>query len=116
MKERTVIERIGEYLGPIDWTYDFTQHNWGSNRGGINPDIVTPAMEMLRQIESPGRWRVMMYQNYHEVLRVGMYDGWPFWKPTPSVLVSGALGAEWHPFYNIQAVERVPEQRPVGGE
>ena len=109
MKTRMVQERIGEYLGPVDWSYDFTQHNWGTNRGGINPSIVTPAMSMLRQLEEcPLKWSAMIYQSLHDVLRVGMYDGWPFWKPTPSVLLSGTLGPEWHPFYTIQSIERRP--------
>lgn len=110
MKTRLVEERIGEYLGPIDWSYNFTQHNWGSGHGGINPDIVTPAMAMLKQLEQPGRWQVMMYQNYDEVLCVGMYDGWPFWRPVPSVQTRTWLGPEWHPFYSIQAVERLRDK------
>jgi len=108
MKTRMVEERIGEYLGPIDWSYDFTQHDWGSGHGGINPKIVAPAMELLRQLETPGRWQVMTHQIYREVIRVGMYDGWPFWKPTPSVQTRGPLGPEWTPFYNLQSVERLP--------
>lgn len=106
MKTRMVEERIGEYLGPIDWSYDFNQHNWGQHHGGINPEIVMPSMAMLRQLEQPGDWRAMTYQIWRNVLRVGMYDGWPFWKPTPSVLLSGSLGPEWTPFYNLQAIER----------
>ena len=110
MKTRMVEERIGEYLGPVDWSYDFAQHNWGQGHGGINPEIVAPAVAMLKQLEQPGRWEVMMHQNYHEVLRVGMYDGWPFWTPTPSVQTLGPLGPEWHPFYNIQSVARIREK------
>lgn len=106
MKQRTVIEYIGEYLGPVDWTYDFTQHDWGDGHGGVNPQCSARSVELLRQLEQPGEWRVMMHQNWHDVLQVGMYDGWPFWKPTPSVLTYHVIGNEWHPWYNIQAVER----------
>lgn len=109
MKTRMVEERIGEYLGPVDWSYDFTQHDWGGGNGGMNPEWTAEAVEMLRQLEQPGRWRVVLYGNYHDVLRVGMYDGWPHWRPVPSILASGTLGPEWHPFYSISAVERVGE-------
>lgn len=93
MKTRMVEERIGEYLGPVDWTYDFSQ------RG----------KELLRQLEQPGEWQAMTYQCWRRVLRVGMYDGWPFWKPTPSVLLAGPLWPEWATFYNLQAVERLAD-------
>jgi hypothetical protein len=35
-----------------------------------------------------------------------MYDGWPYWKPTPAILTSGPLGSEWHFFYDIVGVEK----------
>lgn len=107
MKTRMVEERIGEYLGPVDWSYDFTQHDWGGGHGGVNPDCSVRGVDFLRQLEQPARWRVMIHQSWHDVLQVGMYDGWPFWKPTPSVQVHTWLGPEWHPFYNVQAVESV---------
>lgn len=105
MRSRTVIENVGEYLGPIDWSYDFTQHNWGPGRGGINPEIAGRAKDLLRQLEQPGNWQVMMHQNYLRVIKVGMYDGWPFWRPVPSVMTWHVLGAEWSPWYDIQAVK-----------
>ncbi len=107
MKTRMVEERIGECLGPIDWSYDFTQHDWAPGRGGVNPECTARAKELLRQLQGPGDWQVMMYQNYLRVLQVGMYDGWPFWRPVPSVQTYHVIGAEWHPWYSIQAVERV---------
>jgi hypothetical protein len=107
MKIRMVEERIGEYLGPIDWSFDFTQFDWGPGKGGVNPESAAAAKELLRKLEEPGEWQVMMYQNYHRVLRVGMYDGWPFWRPIPSVQTQTCLGPEWHPWYCVQLVEKL---------
>lgn len=107
VKTRTVIERIGEYLGPIDWSFDFAQFDWSERHGGVNPTVSAEAIARLRQLEQPGEWQVMMHQNYLRVLRVGMYDGWPFWRPVPSVQTYHVLGSSWHPWYDIQAVERI---------
>lgn len=120
MKTRTVTERIGEYLGPVDWSYDFAQHNWSGSRGGINPEVGKKSLETLRLLEAEpeayeatidGGWPKI---GWKRVLKVGMYDGWPFWKPTPSVLLSGPLGAEWHPWYSITDFERAGEQEERG--
>jgi hypothetical protein len=112
MRYETVTNRIGELLGPIDWTYDFSQHDWGPNRGGINPEV-SRKLDWLKELEaSPqsyqattdGGWPKV---GWKRVIQVGMYDGWPFWKPTPSVQIAGALGCEWHPWYSISAIERL---------
>lgn len=106
MKTRMIEERIGEYLGPVDWSYDFTQHDWGGGRGGVNPEVSAKGKDLLRQLEQSGDWVVMMHQCYRDVICIGMYDGWPFWMPVPSVQTRGPLGSEWSPWYNIQSVER----------
>ena len=44
-------------------------------------------------------WRYSQDDDTGEVLDVGMYDGWPYWKPVPSVFTRSALGGgEWHCF------------------
>lgn len=112
MRIVTEERRIGENLGPIDWSYDFTSHDWSSGLGGVNPEVSRDGAARLREVEaalSQGqRVTVMMHQNYHEVITVGMYDGWPFWRPVPSVLTQTCLGGEWSPWYNIQGVEVRP--------
>lgn len=40
-----------------------------------------------------------------DVLDVGMYDGWPYWKPVPSVYSRGPLGGEWHCFSMLSGAE-----------
>lgn len=110
MKSYQVTQYEGEYLGPIDWTYDFNQHAWSEHRGGINPDIIPKMVEMLRSIET-GNWLATTDGGspkfgWKQVLRVGMYDGWPHWKPTPSFMLAGTLGPEWHPFYSLSGIEK----------
>jgi hypothetical protein len=112
MRYETVTNRIGEYLGPIDWNYDFAQHNWGPNHGGINPEL-SRKLDWLRELEAnpqhyqattDGGWPKI---GWKRVVQVGMYDGWPFWKPVPSVQIAGTLGCEWHSWYSITAIERL---------
>jgi hypothetical protein len=37
----------------------------------------------------------------HRLLEVGMYDGWPYWKPTPAFCYYGTLGPEWRFFTDL---------------
>ena len=108
MKTRQVIERIGENLGPIDWSYDFLRHF----DGYCGPDTekakrCEQRKEWLRQAEASlsggPRMEMTTYGGWPRcgwgiVIDVGMYDGWPYWKPTPSILITGPLGPEWHCF------------------
>lgn len=101
MKYRTVTERIGEHLGPVDW-------DWPGFKYADPGDV-----ETLRKLAAdPSRYYATTDTGwprfgFHEVLEVGMYDGWPYWKPHPSVLTNGVLGPEWHSFESItEIVER----------
>jgi hypothetical protein len=109
MKTRNVTERIGECLGPVDWSHDFAQYfaNWSIRD---KEQYVQRHVDWLRQIaESPDSYEVTTDGGcpkigWHRVLDVGMYDGWPYWRPVPSVCLLGTLGAEWHAFHNITGV------------
>jgi hypothetical protein len=109
MKTVTRIERVGEYLGPVDWSYDFTSHDWGDGHGGVNPECSKQATEELQKLvalmEQGKTCTISLYGIEQRVLQVGMYDGWPFWEPTPSVLVATWLGSEWHSWYSIRNVK-----------
>lgn len=108
MKTYTTTVREGEYLGPVDWDYDFTSHRMDSEE-------ITRYTEMLRTLvdgldreeewlaTTDGGWPRV---GWNTVLRVGMYDGWPHWRPVPSVLKMGPLGPEWHPFYSISEIRQ----------
>lgn len=101
--------REGELLGPIDWNYDFLPHFSGyccSDEGKLQ--MCEQRKRLLAQIEAdPTMWRVNTSGFWHQLLAVGMYDGWPFWKPTPALLVSGPIGAEWDFFYDLMDIERI---------
>jgi len=111
MKTRMVEQREGELLGPVDWSYDFDQHKWSDSRGGINPEIVDRGRNALIDLEykiKQGKvCTVVCYGSRHRVISIGMYDGWPFWKPTPSVYIEFGLNGEWQPFYSISNVEEI---------
>ena len=114
MKYRKVVEREGELLGPVDWTYDFRQHfNSMGSPDAVKDEYCARRVELLRRISEPGEWRVILAHSsvWKDVYAVGMYDGWPFWKPTPAMLTSGTLGAEWHFFYDLQGCAGTPLMR-----
>lgn len=114
MKTRTVIERIGEYLGPVDWSYDFAQHftTLGIHDAPAKQAYIQKKIDWLRELEQhPDDYLATTDGGspkfgWHRVLQVGMYDGWPHWRPVPSVCLSGVLGAEWHSFYFIMGIEK----------
>jgi hypothetical protein len=94
MRTETRTVHIGEWLGPIDWTYDFAAHGW--DRGGaMNPDLIPERVANLRAVEAGlargERWTVYAYGSHRKVISVGMYDGWPYWKPTPFYLLESWL-------------------------
>lgn len=110
MRLRQVTVREGEWLGPVDWAYDFKQHDWRDGRGGINPECSAEATEYLRAlcaiVDAGGTAEVLLSHDdrFVEVLRVGMWDGWPYWKPTPTVETAFWLGPEKHGWCSLRAV------------
>jgi len=114
MKTKQVTVCEGEYLGPVDWNYDFKQHDW-EHGGGSNPESIERRIAMLNVLESQKKYGVAYEATtdggfprvgWGKVLEVGMYDGWPFWKPIPSVLIAGFLGSSWHWFGSITGIRR----------
>ena len=115
MKTKTVTVNEGEWLGPIDWSYDFDSHAWGPGKAGTNPEIIERNQEMLRSLEeglkrgeeweatTDGGWPRVGWGTVH---RVGMYDGWPYWRPVPSVFIGGHLGGSWHSFISITEIRK----------
>jgi hypothetical protein len=102
-----VTERIGEWLGPVDYSY-----NWGKYHE--LSDYRTKKIEVLRQIEILFRQGVRINVWYDpilcgEVLEVGMYDGWPFWEPTPALLLKHWYAPEVHFWYDIGSFDIIPD-------
>ncbi len=119
MKTRTVTVREGELLGPVDWSYEFAADGW--DRGGsLNPDVVARGVEALRAIDDGLRrgeeWQATTdcgwpRVGWGRVIAVGMYDGWPYWRPVPSVMISGPLGGEWSSWWQVTGAERVLDEQ-----
>jgi len=81
-----VEERIGERMGEVDWSHPFAA-------------------------DMPQIWRDAAADpngylfNGRRILDICMYDGWPYWAPTPAVQFVGPLGAEWT-FFNSYGVHK----------
>lgn len=111
MRIYQVTEREGELLGPVDYSYDFNQHTscWGGPEAR-KVERMFRHIELLHKAERRlGRGENVWVETgggfWHQLWHVGMYDGWPFWKPTPALCVKGVLGAQWDFWYELQAVE-----------
>lgn len=91
MKTRMVEERVGEDMGPIDW-----DHPWAKEMPAIWREAEKNP-ESFSYCENGGF-------TTKTLLKVCMYDGWPYWKPSPAICYIGPLGtAEWT-FFNSYGV------------
>lgn len=91
MRYETKQVAIGEDVGPIDWTHDYAKDR---------TDIWREAEE------NPEEFQLLENQAFtpRDIFAVRMYDGWPYWKPTPALLVSSPLGGtEWR-FFNSYGI------------
>ncbi len=81
MRTRTVTVREGENVGPVDWTHPTAKNM---------PPI-------WREAEAQPDAHIIDYgYGGRQIVDVCMYDGWPYWKPTPAVAYVGPLGwVEW---------------------
>jgi len=115
MKYKTIEVREGELLGPVDWNYNFRQHFDGyCSTDEYKDRRCAETVERLRKVaDNPDAFLVVTSypDKRREVFSVGMYDGWPYWKPTPALLVSGTLGPEWHFFSDLHEI--IPKTTPA---
>lgn len=110
MTYKQVTVRNGELLGPVDWSYNFRQHFDGyCCDDATKNEMCEKRKALLAQIErDPTAWRATFSHSdtSRQVYSVGMYDGWPYWKPTPAIMIQGVLGSEWRFFDDLQSVEK----------
>ena len=109
MKTIQVTKRIGENMGPVDWSYNFLYHFQSHCCSGEKKkEYCKHAVETLRHVEEEFRAgkaiQVRVGEVWLKLLDVGMYDGWPFWVPTPSFQVHTIFGTEWHTFSELKAM------------
>ena len=116
MKTTTVVKREGEYLGPVDWSFDFEkfcESFYNCSAAQRHVQMLTRALETLHTLEDHlGEYEATTYGGWPrcgwgEVLKVGMYDGWPYWKPVPSVCIRSWIGGGvWSAFSSITDVRK----------
>ena len=95
MRTWTETRREGTDMGPIDWTHPMIA------------DCDERIIALLREAEKdPGSWMVDTGVRCWDLVSVCMYDGWPYWQPTPFVFRYGPLGCEWNSFREVRGVVR----------
>lgn len=121
MKTITETRRVGELLGPVDWSYNFRSHfDSMGHPDNVKDEYCNESKERLKLLEqdptkylatTDGGWPRC---GWYKVVAIGMYDGWPYWSPTPSVCLAGPFGCEWHSFNLITGIreEKRNETRP----
>lgn len=82
MRTYTKVVHEGEPMGPIDWDHPIAKNV---------PDHWKDAEKEPERFVY-GEWG-------KRILMICMYDGWPYWKPTPAIFYEGPLGGEWA-FFN----------------
>lgn len=93
MRYETRQVRIGEDVGPIDWSHEYAKDM---------PQIWHEAEK------HPEKFQLLENQAFtpRDIITIRMYDGWPYWKPTPALLVKSPLGgSEWR-FFNSYGIRK----------
>lgn len=87
MRTETITVRVGEDCGPVDWEHETAR------------DMPPIWREAEQNPEG------FVFSDYaRPILRICMYDGWPYWKPRPAIQFIGPLNsAEWS-FFDSYAV------------
>ena len=110
MRFYTVVQREGTRVGDVDWDYDFLSHfDCVCSPDEVKRDLCSRSVTALREAEAAVKRdetvEVCMSGGYWKrLLNVGMYDGWPYWKPVPSLFVVGVFGGHWESFNSVTAV------------
>lgn len=91
----TRTERVGEWVAEeIDWS-----HHELNERPTSMPDngLWEEYVEQLRELEMAFKSGKECFVDIgtmtsRRVVKVGMYDGWPYWRPHPTILREGPMG------------------------
>lgn len=83
MRTETVHVRVGEDVGPVDWAHPLAADK--------------PAL--WREAEkTPEAFTILLngMLTPRQIIKLCMYDGWPYWTPTPAILRESPMGGvEW---------------------
>ncbi len=124
MKTKTITVREGELLGPIDWDFDFREfykdvYPAACNGEESHENHFQRAMTILRMLEAePDKYEATTDGGWPRcgwgsIVHIGMYDGWPYWKPMPSVFITSWHVGDWHGFHNIHDIRVKGEYQPL---
>ena len=117
IQTKTVIERIETWhTDYIDWNYPFADEPNGSTDKDRNAKQEQYLLEIHRAFSEGETVYASSYGGWpriwERVIRVGMCSAWPYWRPRPTVLVSGTLGPISIDWYHITGVDvRQPTPR-----
>jgi hypothetical protein len=87
MRLETQTVRIGEDVGPIDWEHPLAKEM---------PPIWRDAEQR------PDDFTFSEYRR--SIIRICMYDGWPYWEPMPAIQFVGPLNSGEWAFFNSYGV------------
>jgi hypothetical protein len=99
MRTETQTIRIGENMGPVDWSHPIAKDM---------PDTWRDAEKNPSEFTFSGR----------QILCICMYDGWPYWESRPAIQFIGPMKtAEWTFFdsYAVHANSIEPARSPSSG-
>lgn len=110
-----IARQVTEYKG--EWFTDGTVDDWlaehaASVRDGSPSPLTSAQARMVRKLATKpddGRfWLVRTSGGYwHRLLRVGLYDGWPYWRKRLAVGTDGPIpGMHQHEASGIEAIGR----------
>jgi len=108
MKTYTQTVREGENMGQIPEDYDFIEWHKGDHLYPNNPETVIQKGKQILEIQEAFLEGKTVYileyfdVPYKKVTDVGMYDGWPYWKPVPHVNTPSTIfNCGWVTWYSI---------------
>lgn len=103
-------ERIGEWLetaangSPVPWER-VVEHWLPQHAASGAPPLTERNLGHLRHLVGGGTWAVETDCTGFLVLHVGLWDGWPYWKPRVEVCILGPLqSAEARAFGEVRNV------------
>ena len=111
--QETITRREGEWT-EFDPSYDWRQHADGATPREFVEASIKRTFDFLHSIRDgvrEGDWTISPSGvSRFQIVHVGMWDGWPFWRPVPAVGYIGPLGrVEVQFFYSINrdSIERM---------
>lgn len=110
-------ERYGENMGRIDPQYPFIKlYRNHCCSDDTKKELAEKSRKLMVEIDEKfnSGEKLMVYVRgyWKELFDIGMYDGWPFWEPTPAVFVKSSIGGgEWQFYYDVDSYEKLKDTK-----